>query len=50
LLHALGDRLLGGLDLSLDERVSWSQQLVIELILAGIETAAARRRDSAEGH
>ena len=27
LLHALGDRLLGGLDLTLDERVSWPQQL-----------------------
>ena len=27
LLHALGDRLLGGLDLTLDERVPWLQQL-----------------------
>ena len=27
LLHALGDRLLGGLDLTLDERVPWPQQL-----------------------
>jgi AcrR family transcriptional regulator len=27
LLHALGDRLLGGLDLTVDERVPWQQQL-----------------------
>ena len=27
LLHALGDRLLGGLDLTVDERVPWPEQL-----------------------
>ncbi len=27
LLHALGDRLLGGMDLTLDERVPWPRQL-----------------------
>jgi AcrR family transcriptional regulator len=27
LLHALGDRLLGGLDLTVDERVPWAEQL-----------------------